>query len=105
MFVPAPDIALFDAEELIAEASSFPAGAHDDMVDATSQALAVMLLDSSGAQAWIAWARKKAIEAGALIEDPATGMPEPRPAIEPPLRLLRTAAARKPRRSRPNSRA
>jgi hypothetical protein len=49
--------------------------------------------------------RKKAIEAGALIEDPATGMPEPRPAIEPPPRLLRTAAARKPRRSRPNSRA
>jgi predicted phage terminase large subunit-like protein len=86
VFLPAPDIALFDPEELITEASSFPAGAHDDMVDATSQALAVMLLDSSGAQAWIAWARRKALEAGALIIDPATGEPEPRPAIEPPPR-------------------
>lgn len=54
------------------------------MVDACSQALAVMLLDSSGAEAWIAYARRKAIEAGAVIVDPATGMPVPRPAIEPP---------------------
>lgn len=84
VFLPAPDIALFDAEELITEASSFPQGAHDDMVDACSQALAVMLLDSSGAEAWIAYARRKAIEAGAVIVDPATGMPVPRPAIEPP---------------------
>jgi predicted phage terminase large subunit-like protein len=86
VFLPAPDIALFDAEELVTEASSFPAEAHDDMVDATSQALAVMLLDSSGAQAWISWVRRKAIENGGLIEDPATGEVAPPAEIEPPAR-------------------
>ena len=45
MLLPARDIALFDPEELIEEASSFPSGAHDDLVDATSQALAVMMFD------------------------------------------------------------
>ena len=79
VFLPSPDIALFDAEELITEAASFPNGAHDDQVDATSQALAEMLLDGTGAQAWLAWAKRKAEEAsgaaaaveGAAVPDPA----------------------------------
>ena len=57
------------------------------MVDATSQALAVMLLDSSGAMAWIAWARRRALEAGTLVEDPVTGEPVQQAAIEPPRAL------------------
>lgn len=62
-FLPAPDVALFDAEALVDEAASFPNGAHDDQVDAGSQALAEMFLDGNGAQAWLAWAAKKAAEA------------------------------------------
>jgi hypothetical protein len=62
------------------------------MVDSTSQALAAMLLDSSGAMAWIAWVKRKALETGALVEDPATGRLEPRPAIEPPPRRVPAAS-------------
>lgn len=63
-------VALFDAEELITEASAFPNGSHDDMVDATSQALAEMLLDGTGAQAWIAWIKKKAeLTAAGMAEE------------------------------------
>jgi predicted phage terminase large subunit-like protein len=68
-FLPEPEIALFDAEALIDEAAGFPNAAHDDQVDATSQALAEMLLDGSGAQAWIAWAKRKAAEAAAASAD------------------------------------
>jgi predicted phage terminase large subunit-like protein len=75
--LPAPEIALFDAAELVEEAAGFPNGAHDDMVDATSQALAEMLLDGTGAMAWIAWAKRKAEEAAA---GPA---PEPRESAGP----------------------
>lgn len=60
VFLPAPEVALFDPDELVDEAAQFPNGAHDDAVDATSQALARMLLDGTGAQAWIDWARRKA---------------------------------------------
>lgn len=60
VFLPSPDVALFDAEALIDEAAGFPNAAHDDMVDATSQALAELLLDGNGAAAWIAWAKRKA---------------------------------------------
>ena len=58
-------MALFDADELVEEASSFPNGAHDDQVDAASQALAELLLDGNGAQAWIAWMKRKAEQAAA----------------------------------------
>jgi predicted phage terminase large subunit-like protein len=64
VLLPDPAIALFDTDELIEEAAAFPNGAHDDQVDAASQALARLLLDGTGAQAWIDWARRKA-EAGA----------------------------------------
>lgn len=60
VFLPATEIALFDPEALIEEAAGFPNAAHDDQVDATSQALAMLLLDGSGAQAWIAYARRRA---------------------------------------------
>ena len=71
-FLPVADIALFDPEALIDEAAGFPNAAHDDQVDAASQALAELLLDGNGAQAWIAWAKRKAEEAAAGIT------PEPR---------------------------
>jgi hypothetical protein len=44
-----------------------------------------LLEDGSSAQAWIRWAREKAIAAGAVADDGAEGapeaMPRPRPAI------------------------
>ena len=58
--LPAPGIALFDVEGLIEESSTFPSAAHDDQVDACSQALAALLLDGNGAMQWIAWAKRKA---------------------------------------------
>jgi predicted phage terminase large subunit-like protein len=63
VFLPAADVALFDTEELVTEAAGFPNAAHDDLVDMMSQALAELLLDGTGAQAWIAWAKRKAEEA------------------------------------------
>jgi predicted phage terminase large subunit-like protein len=65
VFLPDPEVALFDPEELITEAAGFPNAAHDDLVDMMSQALAELLLDGTGAQAWIAWAKRKAEEAAA----------------------------------------
>lgn len=78
VLVPAPEIALFDPEELITEAASFPNGAHDDLIDMMSQALAELLLDGTGAQAWIAWAKRKAAEAEAEAERNGEAAPEPR---------------------------
>lgn len=60
--LPDAAIALFDPEGLVDEAAAFPNGAHDDQVDATSQALSQMLLAGAGAAAWIAYARRKAEE-------------------------------------------
>jgi predicted phage terminase large subunit-like protein len=77
--LPAPGIALFDPEELVDEAAGFPNAAHDDQVDATSQALAQLLLDGSGAQAWIAYARRKA-ESVAQPQVPPAEATEPAPA-------------------------
>jgi predicted phage terminase large subunit-like protein len=76
VFLPSPDIALFDAEALVEESAGFPNAAHDDQVDATSQALAEMLLDGTGAAAWIAWAKRKA-------EQAAAGEAPERPAMPP----------------------
>jgi len=42
--LPEPDIAMFDVEDLIEEATSFPNGTHDDQVDGFSQAAARLLL-------------------------------------------------------------
>lgn len=87
VFLPENEIALFDAEALIDEAASFPLDAHDDQVDATSQALARLLLDGSGAMAWIAYLQRRAaaIAAGQAEPEPAGVEPgEPADATEPP---------------------
>lgn len=76
VFLPDPEVALFDPEELITEAAGFPNAAHDDLVDMMSQALAELLLDGNGAQAWIAWAKRKAEEAAA--DTPPAPEPAPR---------------------------
>jgi predicted phage terminase large subunit-like protein len=83
VFLPESGISLFDPEELIDEAAGFPNAAHDDQVDATSQALAQLLLDGSGAQAWITHLRRR-VAAQAVQEQPTpTGPPaavsEPEP--------------------------
>jgi len=65
VFLPDLKVALFDVEEVITESAGFPNAAHDDIVDAASQALARFFLDGTGAMAWIAWAKRKAEEAAA----------------------------------------
>jgi predicted phage terminase large subunit-like protein len=87
VFLPDAEIALFDPEPLIDEAAAFPNGAHDDQVDATSQALAQMLLDGTGAQAWIDYIRRQAesaAQANAVeqVAVPQSG-PAPLPAEDP----------------------
>ncbi len=94
-FIPAGEIALFDVAEFIDETASFPNHAHDDQVDATSQALREMLLDGSGAMAWIAYARRRA-EAAARAPAAATQdeTPEtPDAPATPPLTPLAGMAA------------
>lgn len=83
VFLPSPEIALFDAEGLIDEAAGFPNAAHDDQVDATSQGLAEMLLDGTGAQAWIDWAKRKA-EAAAADGTPDPGAVRASQSLPPP---------------------
>ncbi|MFJ6085165.1 phage terminase large subunit [Streptomyces sp. NPDC092369] len=63
VFLPTGEIALFEPDELVNEAAEFPNGAHDDQVDATSQALAQLLLDGTGAQAWIDYVNRLAANA------------------------------------------
>lgn len=56
VLLPDASIALFDVEELIEEAAAFPNGAHDDQVDAMSQALARFYLRIGQGQAFTeAW--------------------------------------------------
>ncbi|WP_019059948.1 phage terminase large subunit [Streptomyces prunicolor] len=103
VFLPTGEIALFEPDKLINEAAEFPNGAHDDQVDATSQALSQMLLDGTGAQAWIDYVRRKAealvqaqtqtdAEQSAAPEqdaatesadEPTTPQPAPAPAEDP----------------------
>ena len=101
VLLPDPEIALFDPEELVTEAASFPNGPHDDLVDMMSQALAELLLDGTGAQAWIDWARRKAEEAAAGVTPeprqnghtpaPAPAAPEPSPEPLSPAEARRRA--------------
>lgn len=110
VWLPAPGVALpgVDPDSLIDEAAGFPNGAHDDQVDSTSQALARLLLDGTGAQAWIEWAKRKAEAGGApsqQVEPDWTPTPQPESAPQPDtqpgpadhvalLRAARTAAHR-----------
>jgi predicted phage terminase large subunit-like protein len=97
VFLPEAAIALFDPEALIDEAAGFPNAAHDDQVDATSQALSQMLLDGSGAQAWIEYARRKAETLAARAQSPAVpaapiaAMPAPPVDPEDPAAALQRA--------------
>lgn len=77
VLLPEQEIGLFDPAETIEEAAGFPNSAHDDIVDATSQALAEMLLDGNGAAAWIAWAKRKAELAAAGTSPQAVPLPLP----------------------------
>lgn len=88
--LPAAAIALFDPEELVDEAAGFPNAAHDDQVDATSQALAQLLLDGNGAQAWIAYARRKA-EAVRAAQSATVEPQAPMQPTEDPMAALRAA--------------
>lgn len=86
--LPESALALFDVEAFIDEAAGFPNAAHDDQIDSASQALAEMFLDGTGAQAWIAWAKRKAEAAareaaGEAPEPKAAVVEEPKPAAEP----------------------
>src|SRR5487761_2156015 len=81
VYLPIGEIALFDTQSFIDEAAAFDNGAHDDQVDAASQALAEMLLDGTGAQAWIAWAKRKAEAVSG--DTPPEPRPEPGPEPEP----------------------
>ena len=79
MYLPDPGIALFDVAGFIDEAAAFPNAAHDDQVDAASQALARLLLDGVGAGAWIEYLRGKATPPTEpeLGETPEPTEPEP----------------------------
>lgn len=59
VFLPAPKVALFDADGLIDEAAAFPNGAHDDQVDATSQALARLLLRTGQGALWLDYLKQR----------------------------------------------
>lgn len=84
VFVPDPEIALFDVEGYLEECASFPNGAHDDQIDATSQALAELLLDGTGAQAWISWAKRQVAAATGIQPPPEDVQPaRALPASEP----------------------
>jgi hypothetical protein len=99
VFLPAADIAMFDVDELVEEAAAFPNGAHDDQVDATSQALARLLLDGIGASAWIEYLKRLATgaaprdapEAASVAPEPAH---PPEPVEQPMTDAERLRAAR-----------
>ena len=57
--LPSAEVALFDADALIEEAAAFPNGAHDDQVDATSQALSRLLLRAGPGESWLQWLKKR----------------------------------------------
>lgn len=59
VLLPASDIALFDVEGLIEEATAFPNAAHDDQVDAMSQALERLLLSAASGAGFAAWEQQQ----------------------------------------------
>jgi predicted phage terminase large subunit-like protein len=69
--LPATPVALFDVEAFIEEATAFPNGAHDDQVDAMSQALGRLLLKPGQGRAFTEHWNRIATDAAALAEDPA----------------------------------
>lgn len=53
VFLPSQRVALFKVDELVEEAASFPNGAHDDQVDALTQAVSRMLLRAGAGHAYL----------------------------------------------------
>lgn len=53
VFLPSTEIALYDVEAFIEETTQFPNAAHDDQVDAMTQALNRFYLQGSGAKDWL----------------------------------------------------
>lgn len=78
VFLPAPHVMLpdVDVDSLVDEAAGFPNAAHDDQVDATSQALAQLLLDGTGFAAWLDYIRRQIAKRKAAD---AEHSPEPEP--------------------------
>jgi len=63
VFLPHEDVALFEsAGDLVEEAAAFPNGTHDDMVDATSQALNRMLSANGPGQGYADWMKQQVAE-------------------------------------------
>lgn len=59
VFLPADRLAPW-AEPLIEEAASFPTGAHDDQVDALTQALNRLMVNAGASAAWMEYGRRVA---------------------------------------------
>jgi len=60
-------------EGLVEECAAFPTGAHDDQVDATSQALNKLMVNAGAGTAWMEYARRQAeAKAEGGTSDPAT---------------------------------
>ncbi len=62
VWLPDKPIALFDVEELVEEATVFPNGAHDDQVDALSQALGRFYLRHGQGQMFMAYMKGQIAE-------------------------------------------
>jgi predicted phage terminase large subunit-like protein len=101
VLLPADELEVLDVAAFVDESAAFPNGAHDDQVDATSQALQQLLLDGAGAAAWIAFVKRRsaalAAEAAAETEpDPDTAAL----AVLDPLAAARQSAFRASRKGR-----
>lgn len=53
VYLPDTSISLYDVEAFIEECTQFPNSAHDDQIDATSQALSRLLLRTNRAKNWL----------------------------------------------------
>ena len=63
VLLPTPAIQLFDVEAFIDEAAGFPNAAHDDQVDAASQALGRLLLKPNSGAVFLEYMKRKAARA------------------------------------------
>jgi predicted phage terminase large subunit-like protein len=68
--LPTTEVALFEVEGLIEEAAAFPNAAHDDRVDATSQALSRLFIRSNGANGWLEYVRAQTVLTGSMDQAP-----------------------------------
>jgi predicted phage terminase large subunit-like protein len=64
VYLPADAIAPW-SEALVEEAAAFPTGAHDDQVDALTQALNRLMVNAGAGTAWLEFARRQAEKATA----------------------------------------